>query len=45
LLVKAGVPADRIKTSGFGGEKPVATNNTPEDWAKNRRIELWLEKA
>jgi outer membrane protein OmpA-like peptidoglycan-associated protein len=45
LLVKAGVPADRIKTSGFGGEKPVATNNTPEDRAKNRRIELWLDKA
>jgi outer membrane protein OmpA-like peptidoglycan-associated protein len=45
LLVKAGVPTDRIKTAGLGGEKPVATNDTPEGRAKNRRIELSLDKV
>ena len=44
LLIKAGVPTDRIKTSGLGGEKPVASNDTPESRAKNRRIELSLDK-
>jgi outer membrane protein OmpA-like peptidoglycan-associated protein/uncharacterized membrane protein YeaQ/YmgE (transglycosylase-associated protein family) len=44
LLVKAGVPADRIKTSGLGSERPVASNDTPEGRAKNRRIELSLDK-
>ena len=44
LLVKAGVPADRVKTSGFGSERPVASNDTPEGRAKNRRIELSLDK-
>jgi len=45
LLVKAGVPAGRIKTSGFGSEKPVASNDTAERRVKNDRIELWLEKV
>jgi outer membrane protein OmpA-like peptidoglycan-associated protein/uncharacterized membrane protein YeaQ/YmgE (transglycosylase-associated protein family) len=44
LLVKAGVPGNRITTAGFGSEKPVATNDTPEGRAKNRRIELSLSK-
>src|SRR5271166_1511096 len=45
LLVKAGVPADRIKTSGLGSERPVASNDTPEGRAKNRRIELSLDQV
>jgi uncharacterized membrane protein YeaQ/YmgE (transglycosylase-associated protein family)/outer membrane protein OmpA-like peptidoglycan-associated protein len=45
LLVKAGVPSDRIKISDFGSTKPVASDDTPEAHAKNDRIELWLEKA
>jgi outer membrane protein OmpA-like peptidoglycan-associated protein/uncharacterized membrane protein YeaQ/YmgE (transglycosylase-associated protein family) len=45
LLVKAGVPTDRITTEGLGSEKPVATNDTPEGRAKNRRIELSLSKS
>jgi outer membrane protein OmpA-like peptidoglycan-associated protein/uncharacterized membrane protein YeaQ/YmgE (transglycosylase-associated protein family) len=40
VLVKAGVPADRISTEGIGSEKPVAPNDTEENRAKNRRIEL-----
>jgi outer membrane protein OmpA-like peptidoglycan-associated protein len=45
LLVKAGVPSDRIKTSGFGSEKPVVHSATTDQKAKNDRIELWLEKV
>jgi outer membrane protein OmpA-like peptidoglycan-associated protein/uncharacterized membrane protein YeaQ/YmgE (transglycosylase-associated protein family) len=40
LLVKAGAPADRISTEGKGAEKPIAPNDTEENRAKNRRIEL-----
>jgi outer membrane protein OmpA-like peptidoglycan-associated protein/uncharacterized membrane protein YeaQ/YmgE (transglycosylase-associated protein family) len=42
LLVKAGVPADRISTEGKGADKPIAPNDTEENRAKNRRIELSL---
>ncbi len=39
-LVKAGVPADRIVAVGAGSEHPIASNDTEEGRAKNRRIEL-----
>jgi outer membrane protein OmpA-like peptidoglycan-associated protein len=45
VLVKAGVPADRISTEGFGSEKPLAPNDTEENRAKNRRIELTLQRG
>jgi OmpA-OmpF porin, OOP family len=45
LLVKAGFPSDRIKTSGFGSEKPVVSSDTTAQKTKNDRIELWLEKV
>lgn len=45
LLVKAGVPGDRLTTAGLGSEKPVATNETSEGRAKNRRIELSFSKS
>jgi outer membrane protein OmpA-like peptidoglycan-associated protein/uncharacterized membrane protein YeaQ/YmgE (transglycosylase-associated protein family) len=45
LLVKAGVPNNRLSTQGVGSEKPVATNDTAEGRAKNRRIELSLSKS
>jgi outer membrane protein OmpA-like peptidoglycan-associated protein len=44
MLVRAGVPSDRITTAGLGSEHPVTTNDTPEGRAKNRRIELSLTK-
>lgn len=37
-LVKAGVAKERIEAEGFGADKPVASNDTPEGKAKNRRI-------
>jgi outer membrane protein OmpA-like peptidoglycan-associated protein/uncharacterized membrane protein YeaQ/YmgE (transglycosylase-associated protein family) len=45
LLVKAGVPSNRITTVGLGSEKPLASNDTTEGRAKNRRIELSLRKS
>jgi OmpA-OmpF porin, OOP family len=45
LLVRSGVPSDRVTTAGLGSEKPLATNETAEGRAKNRRIELSLSKS
>jgi outer membrane protein OmpA-like peptidoglycan-associated protein len=39
-LVKAGVSADRITVEGVGADHPIASNDTDEGRAKNRRIEL-----
>ena len=39
-LIKAGVPDARIQAVGFGDTKPVAANDTPENRARNRRIEF-----
>jgi outer membrane protein OmpA-like peptidoglycan-associated protein len=44
-LVKAGVPSNRLTTVGLGSEKPLASNDTTEGRAKNRRIELALSKS
>jgi outer membrane protein OmpA-like peptidoglycan-associated protein len=44
LLVKVGVPANRISTEGHGGEKPIAPNDTEENREKNRRVELSFVK-
>lgn len=40
LLVQGGIDQDRISTDGWGDEKPVASNDTEEGRAKNRRTEL-----
>ncbi|NUP07894.1 MAG: OmpA family protein [Polyangiaceae bacterium] len=39
-LVSQGYPADRIKTSGLGPDRPVADNGSPEGRANNRRVEI-----
>ena len=39
-LVKAGIPEDRLIPHGYGKSKPVATNDTAEGRAENRRVEL-----
>lgn len=38
-----GVKASRIKTEGFGKSKPVASNDTADGRAQNRRVELNIE--
>jgi OOP family OmpA-OmpF porin len=39
-LVKAGMPASRFAAIGYGSTQPVATNDTDEGKAQNRRIEF-----
>ncbi len=40
ILVNNGISSDRISTQGFGQNRPVASNDTEEGRARNRRIEL-----
>ena len=42
LLVKLGVDSKRIATQGVGPNEPLATNDTEEGRAQNRRIEATL---
>jgi len=39
-LVAAGVPEEAIFAAGFGASNPVAANDTADDRAKNRRVEI-----
>jgi len=43
-LVKLGIPARRMTAVGMGERDPLASNNTPEGRAKNRRIEFHFIK-
>lgn len=42
LLVSAGVEESRLFTISYGKEMPLDLTNTPEGWAKNRRVEFKL---
>jgi chemotaxis protein MotB len=39
-LVAQGVPASELSAQGFGDSRPVASNETPQGRAKNRRVEI-----
>jgi outer membrane protein OmpA-like peptidoglycan-associated protein len=39
-LVKKGVADTRLKSVGFGQEKPADTNDTPAGRDNNRRVEF-----
>jgi outer membrane protein OmpA-like peptidoglycan-associated protein len=41
-LVEHGVPASELSKKGYGESRPVATNETPQGRAMNRRVELNL---
>lgn len=43
-LVKKGISPERIKTEGFGMDRPVADNASPEGRQKNRRVEFRIIK-
>jgi chemotaxis protein MotB len=42
LLIKNGVPEDRIAATANGAANPIANGNTKADYAQNRRIEFRL---
>jgi OOP family OmpA-OmpF porin len=41
-LIEKGIPAESLSSSGSGPDQPVASNDTVEGRAKNRRIEFRL---
>jgi len=43
-LVSKGTPAERIETVGAGVEAPLVPNLGPANQAKNRRVELLVQK-
>lgn len=43
-LVKLGVPEARMKAEGYGDQYPVASNDTPEGRAQNRRTSVRVTK-
>ena len=39
-LISRGIPSDKIKAVGIGPARPIASNDTAEGRANNRRVEL-----
>ncbi|PCI42284.1 MAG: hypothetical protein COB46_00655 [Rhodospirillaceae bacterium] len=44
ILDYTGIPANRITVQGFADSRPLTNNDTVENRAKNRRIELIIDK-
>ena len=44
-LVKAGIPAERLVSEGFGETHPLATNNTKQGRQINRRVEFHVVRV
>ncbi|EUA07472.1 ompA family protein [Mycobacterium kansasii 732] len=40
FLAAQGVARDHITARGYGSANPIASNDTPEGRAKNRRVEI-----
>lgn len=41
-LTYRGIPENRLRSTGYGETKPIATNKTPEGREQNRRVEFEL---
>ncbi|MCY1545166.1 Outer membrane protein A [compost metagenome] len=44
FLASQGVPADKLTTQGMGESQPVADNASDEGRAKNRRVEIQVDR-
>ncbi|UCF38882.1 MAG: OmpA family protein, partial [Acidobacteriota bacterium] len=45
LLVTQGVSSTRIRTAGYGMERPIEDNATSEGRTKNRRVEIIIAEG
>jgi chemotaxis protein MotB len=45
FLISKGVPANTISAQGFGDTRPIASNDTADGRAKNRRVEIVIAAA
>jgi len=45
MIDELGIRPDRLAAAGFGEFQPVASQDTPEGRAQNRRIELKLTES
>jgi len=40
LVSQFGIDAGRLTSNGFGADKPIGSNDTPDGRAQNRRVEF-----
>ena len=43
IMTNGGVPLTSMDTNGFGPNQPIAPNDTPDNKARNRRVEVTLK--
>jgi len=39
-LISQGIAGERVEYNGYGFDRPIAPNTTPEGRAANRRVEI-----
>ena len=39
-LIKRGIDKNRMTSAGYGPDRPIDTNDTPEGRANNRRVDI-----
>jgi chemotaxis protein MotB len=42
-MLRLGVDADQLSARGCGKEKPLLPNSSPQNRAKNRRVQLMIQ--
>ena len=45
FLVKLGLPSEKLSVKGYGDSNPVVPNDSVQNKAKNRRVELIINPA